>query len=62
MAVILSKEDEQTWLDPNNQNPDELVSLLKPCSSENMEAYKISTFVNNANNEGPECIAPINIK
>jgi len=62
MAVILSKEDEQTWLDPNNQNPDELVSLLKPCSSENMEAYEISTFVNNANNEGPECIAPINIK
>lgn len=59
MAVILSKEDEQIWLDPNNQNPDELVSLLKPYPSEEMQAYEISTFVSNAKNEGPECIAPI---
>lgn len=59
MAVILSKEDEQTWLDPNNQNPDVLVSLLKPYPSEEMQAYEISTFVSNAKNEGPECIAPI---
>lgn len=62
MAVILSKEDEQIWLDPNNQKPDELVSLLKPYPSEEMQAYEISTFVSNANNEGPECIDPINIK
>jgi putative SOS response-associated peptidase YedK len=62
MAVILSKEDEQIWLDPNNQNPDELVTLLKPYPSEEMQAYEISSFVSNARNEGPECIDPINIK
>ena len=47
MAVILSKEDEQIWLDPNNQNPDELVSLMKPYPSEEMQVYEISTFVTN---------------
>ncbi len=62
MAVILSKEDEQIWLDPNNQNPDELVSLLKPYPSEEMQVYEISIFVSNTRNEGPECIEPINIK
>jgi putative SOS response-associated peptidase YedK len=62
MPVILNREDEHIWFDPDIQSPDDLLPLLKPYPSEEMEAYEISTFVGNARNEGPECIAPINIK
>lgn len=54
MPVILSQEDESCWL--NEQNEQFLVSLLKPCPSEIMEAYPISGLINSPRNEGPELI------
>ena len=62
MAVILSKKDEQIWLDPDIQSPDDLLPLLKPYPSEEMEAYEIPSYVNKVGNEGPECIVPIRVK
>jgi len=52
MPVILKQEDEKTWL--GSKNATEILSLLKPYSSEEMDAYKVSKLVNSPRNEGPE--------
>jgi putative SOS response-associated peptidase YedK len=52
MPVILKQEDEKTWLGSNNSS--EILSLLKPYSSEEMDAYPVSKLVNSPRNNGPE--------
>jgi putative SOS response-associated peptidase YedK len=47
------------WLDPGD-NPEDAMHLLRPYASDEMEAYAVSTAVNNPRNEGPENIKPIN--
>lgn len=59
MPVILSKEDEEIWLDPKIQNPDELKSVLKPFDASQMEAYEVSDKVNSPKNNGPELLERI---
>jgi len=56
MPVILSKEDEKTWL--NGEDPEELKKLLQPFDSEKMDLYPISTLVNSPRNDTPEVIKP----
>ncbi len=59
MPVILHEEDYDRWLDPKAQDPTQLSELLKPYPSEEMTAFPISTLVNNARNESPQCIEPL---
>ena len=59
MPVILHEKDEGMWLDPQLADTDKLSPLLKPYSSKEMEAYKVSTFVNSPKNNGPKCIEPV---
>jgi putative SOS response-associated peptidase YedK len=56
MPVILDACDYDAWLSPATE-PDELLRLLVPFDSDRMSARPVSTTVNNARNEGPECIA-----
>jgi len=42
MPVILSEEDEDTWLNPDNVEIKQLVSLLRPYPDNEMEAVPIS--------------------
>jgi putative SOS response-associated peptidase YedK len=56
MPVILRREDEQEWLDRNNQDVHELVSLLKPYDAEQMTAYPVSAIVGNVRNDSEACI------
>jgi len=37
MPVIVSKKDEVSWINPENQNQQELLSILKPYPSDKME-------------------------
>ena len=55
MPVILNETDYSRWLDPGVENP---VDLLRPLPSDRMSVRPVSTFVNNARNPGPECLAP----
>jgi putative SOS response-associated peptidase YedK len=55
MPVILGPSVEEQWLDPF-ASTEELQSLLVPFAVDQMEAYPITTYVNNARNEGPRCI------
>ncbi len=56
MPVILKREDEDRWLDPDLKDLNELLSMLKPYSGEEMEAYEVSRAVNSPANDGPECV------
>ena len=59
MPVIFGENDIELWLDPNATD---LVPLLTPCPDEELTCYPVSAFVNNARNEGPECIEPVDLK
>ena len=59
MPVILSRDAEPMWLDPDVQDTEALYELLTPYPSDLMSAYEVSTVVNSAANDVPECIAPV---
>ena len=59
MPVILSSEDYSQWLDSENNTPDQLTPLLKPCADDLIEAYRVDQWVNNPRNDGPECIVSV---
>ena len=56
MPVILIKEAESTWLDPAIQDPAKLLPLLRPYPTDEMVAQPVSTWVNNPEHDGPECV------
>jgi len=57
MPVILDKETCWQWLEDRPEI--ELTSLLKPYPSEGIEAYPVSTRVNNPREEDPQLVQPI---
>ena len=57
MPVILPRESEELWLDPDTKDPGALKGIFTPYSNEGMDAYEISTLVNSAANNDPEVIA-----
>ncbi len=59
MPVILRREDESAWIDPALTDTDELKKFLMPYPPHLMAAYKVSTMVNSAENDKPECIKPV---
>lgn len=58
MPVILHKEDEETWLNPDIIEPEKLLPLLTPYPSEKMESYRISRAINNPGVDTEEIIQP----
>ncbi len=59
MPVILSPDDEEQWLDVSRTSFTKAKSLLKPYPEELMDAHDVSTIVNSAKYDGPECIQPV---
>jgi len=62
MPVILNPEDEDTWLDPDLDDTETLVDLLKPFPPDRMGAYDVSKTVNSPRNDSPECLEPVDEK
>ncbi|WP_419883248.1 SOS response-associated peptidase [Peribacillus sp. B-H-3] len=56
MPVILTRENEDAWLNSDESGAEVLTSMLLPYDSSKMEAYPISAMVNYAKNEGKEII------
>ena len=54
MPVILEPGDYDSWLNPDSGD---VAYLLAPFDAAKMTARPVSTYVNNARNEGPECIS-----
>jgi putative SOS response-associated peptidase YedK len=59
MPVILDPKVFEQWLDPRLREPGVLQELLQTCRVERLTAVRVSPLVNNARNDGPECVAPL---
>jgi putative SOS response-associated peptidase YedK len=56
MPVILSPDGYDLWLEPDFHGQGKLLEMLRPYPAEEMEAFPVSTVVNNPRNEKKECI------
>ena len=59
MPVILDPKDEAAWLDPDNDDTAGLQKLLKPCPSQWLEAFEVSTLINSPKNNSQEVLTPL---
>ena len=60
MPVILTQRDAiEAWLDPAKTPPPEAAKMLTPYVGDDLRAIAVSTKVNNARFDGPECIEPV---
>lgn len=57
MPVILDAADHDTWMHPDTA-PEVLQELIRPFDPERIGVRTVSTFVNNARHQGPDCQAP----
>jgi putative SOS response-associated peptidase YedK len=58
MPVILDARDYDLWLDLEVQDVEKVQPLLRPFSSDAMNAYPVSRWVNRPQNDDPRCIVP----
>lgn len=59
MPVILNRASEKIWLDPQIEDTEKLMGLLKPFPANLMEAYPVFTTVNDPKNDIPDVTQPI---
>jgi putative SOS response-associated peptidase YedK len=59
MPVILDREDEEVWLNPDIVEPERILPLLKPYSAGKMEEWQIGDAARNPRNDFPEIIKPV---
>jgi putative SOS response-associated peptidase YedK len=59
MPVMLAPEVWDTWLDPANEDAEDLLELLRTRPAVTLAEYAVSTLVNNVRNNVPEIIEPL---
>jgi putative SOS response-associated peptidase YedK len=59
MPVILQKEDEETWLNPDITEAEQLQPLLKQYPVSDMEHWQVGDAARNPRNDYPELIKPV---
>jgi len=59
MPVILEPNDYGLWLDHKVQRIEELSDLFSPAAENILDIVPVSTYVNKAGHEGPQCVAPL---
>ena len=59
MPVILKSGIYESWLNPENQDIDDLKDVLKNEIITELVSYPVSKRVNSASNNNPACIEPI---
>ena len=59
MPVILPRESESFWMDKDVEDPLALTSVIAPYPDDEMDAFEVSTLVNNTRNKGSEVIDPV---
>lgn len=59
MPMAIAPENWSDWLDPRNQDVDDLRTLMAPPLGGSLEMYAVSTAVNSVRNNGPELLAPL---
>lgn len=59
MPVILHEKDYELWLDPDIKDPKLLKPLLQSYPADKMKSYPVTTRVNKADYDAPECVEKI---
>jgi putative SOS response-associated peptidase YedK len=59
MPMLVEPADYAAWLDPGRSDPDDLHRLLVPASPDRLEAYAVSTQVNDVRTNGPQLLDPL---
>ena len=59
MPLLVEPERRAAWLDPTRTDPDDLTGLLVPATPGRLEAFPVSTEVNNVRNNGPGLVEPL---
>jgi putative SOS response-associated peptidase YedK len=59
MPLFLEPDGYDAWLDPAPRPADELLDMLVPAAPGRLDAFAVSTAVNNVRNNGPELIVPL---
>jgi len=59
MPLLVEPQRYDAWLDPSVSSPADLRALLVPAAPGRLEAYPVSTLVNNVRNNGAELVEPV---
>jgi putative SOS response-associated peptidase YedK len=59
MPMLVEPENWARWLDPRFEDVDQLQELLVPAAPGRLEAFPVSTDVNDVRNDGPHLIEPV---
>jgi putative SOS response-associated peptidase YedK len=59
MPLLVEPDRRAAWLDPSSSSVDHLLELLVPAAPGLLEAYPVSTAVNNVRNNGPELLEAV---
>lgn len=59
MPMLVERHSYDVWLDPARTEASELSDLLVPAAPGRLEAYPVSTDVNNVSNNGSQLLEPI---
>ncbi|WP_020575818.1 SOS response-associated peptidase [Actinopolymorpha alba] len=59
MPLLVEREQYPTWLDPRINDADRLRGVLVPAAPGRLDAYPVSTAVNNVRNNGPDLVEPL---
>ncbi len=57
MPAVLPPESHTAWLS-NDTHPGDLLGMLRPYPGEELVAIRVTTAVNKATTDGPECLTP----
>jgi putative SOS response-associated peptidase YedK len=57
MPVILERDDDSRWLDPDASEP-ELRGLLRPYADDGLAVQEVSEAVNDVRDDGPHLLEP----
>jgi putative SOS response-associated peptidase YedK len=59
MPVILAREDDATWLDPDNRDTDGLLAVLRSTDPKSRTSHPMSRQVSNPRNDSPELLEAV---
>jgi putative SOS response-associated peptidase YedK len=59
MPLLVEPDRWRAWLNPAEADRDRLIELLVPAAPGRLEAYPVSTEVNNVRNDGARLIDPL---
>ena len=57
--LLVLPDARDAWLEPRDHGRDALMSMLVPATPGRLEAFPVSTAVNNVRNNGPELVEPL---